>query len=79
MTINASNACGTFILESDGMGNNPQCGAFKITVNITVSSVELSINQTDCTDNGNGTYTAEYEATVNWNSTPCETGEMIDH
>jgi len=34
--ITSSNACGTFTLESDGTGLNPQCGAFKITVNIEV-------------------------------------------
>jgi len=38
ITITALNACGSFILESDGTGNNPQCGAFKITVNISVGS-----------------------------------------
>ena len=38
ITIDALNACGTFTLASDGTGNNPQCGAFKITVNIQVGS-----------------------------------------
>ena len=36
VTINTLTACGSFTLESDGAGNNPQCGAFKITVNIVV-------------------------------------------
>ena len=36
ITINSSTACGTFTLTSDGTGNNPQCGAFQITVNIEV-------------------------------------------
>ena len=28
--------CGSFVLMGDGMGNNPQCGAFVITVNIEI-------------------------------------------
>jgi hypothetical protein len=42
VTISSIGGCGTFILQSDGLGNNPQCGAFKITINIC----------TDCYDWG---------------------------
>jgi len=45
VTIDDLNACGSFILESDGTGNNPQCEAFKITVNITVNSLNVTDNQ----------------------------------
>ncbi len=51
ITIDALNACGTFTLESDGTGNNPQCGAFKITVNINVGNITapvIAANQTVC-------------------------------
>ncbi|GEM_PF-2195457 len=49
--ITALNACGTFTLESDGTGNNPQCGAFKITVNIEVENITAPVidgNQLVC-------------------------------
>jgi len=36
ITIDATTACGSFTLESDGTGNFSQCGAFKITINIQV-------------------------------------------
>jgi len=39
VTITSTNACGTFTLDSDGTGSNPQCGAFVITVNISVENV----------------------------------------
>jgi len=77
VTIDDLNACGSFILESDGTGNNPQCEAFKITVNITVNSLNVTVTQTSCTDN-NGTFTANYDAIINWNSEPCQAGEMIN-
>ncbi len=51
ISINNTSACGTFTLESDGSGKNPQCGAFKITVNILVGNVTAPIiagNQTVC-------------------------------
>ncbi len=49
--IDALTACGTFTLESDGTGNNPQCGAFKITVNIDVENITAPVidgNQLIC-------------------------------
>ena len=49
VTINSANACGTFTLESDGVGNNPQCGAFKITVNVTAESVMAPVIEGDQT------------------------------
>ena len=78
ITIDALTACGSFTLESNGTNNNSQCGAFTITVNITVNSLDLIISQTSCTDNGNGTFTTNYDAVVNWNSEPCQAGEMIN-
>ncbi len=78
VVINSTSACGTFTLASDGTGNSPQCGAFKITVNITVNSLDLTLTQTSCVDNNDGTFTTNYDATVNWNSQPCTSGEMID-
>ena len=43
ITIDALSACGTFTLSSDGMGNNPQCGAFTITVNLQVANVTAPV------------------------------------
>ena len=40
ITITAEEGCGTFTLEFDGTGNNPLCGAFVITVNISVGQVQ---------------------------------------
>jgi len=37
------NACGTFVLESDGSGDSAQCGAFKITVNFDVGNITASV------------------------------------
>ncbi len=51
VTIDALNACGSFTLSSDGVGNNPQCGAFRITVNVEVEDIStntISANQTIC-------------------------------
>ncbi len=49
VTITAPDACGIFTLESDGAGNNSQCGAFIITVNIKVETIEgLTTEQTIC-------------------------------
>ncbi|MEM6770363.1 MAG: hypothetical protein AAF597_07265, partial [Bacteroidota bacterium] len=39
VTISALDACGTFVLESDGTGPNARCGAFRIEVNISISTV----------------------------------------
>jgi len=47
VTIDSLNACGSFTLESDGTGNNARCGAFKITVNITVNKVTAAIVEAD--------------------------------
>jgi len=51
ITITSLMACGSFTLESDGVGNALQCGAFKITVNIEVinhPSVTLLPDSTIC-------------------------------
>ena len=51
VTINSLDACGTFTLASDGAGNNPQCGAFNITINIEVGNLTgpvISGNQLVC-------------------------------
>lgn len=51
ITVTALDGCGTFTLESDGLGNNPQCGAFVITVNVEVEEIAtntISGNQTVC-------------------------------
>ena len=39
VTVNAAGACGSFTLGSNGIGNNPQCGAFTITVNVEVGEM----------------------------------------
>ena len=77
--INALNACGTFTLQSDGTGNNPQCGAFRITVNIEVGNViapEVSGNQVVCEGGDPAAFTvttaASGSATLSyqWQSSP---------
>ncbi len=40
ITVTEEGACGSFGLASNGQGNNPQCGAYTITLNINV--IEIS-------------------------------------
>jgi len=47
VSIDSLTACGSFTLESDGTGTNPQCGAFKITVNISVNNVTAAVIEAD--------------------------------
>ena len=66
VTINSLNACGTFTLESDGTGSNPQCGAFSITVNISVGNVTASViagDQTICSGGNPAAFTVNTPAT----------------
>ena len=66
VTIDALNACGSFTLESDGTGNNPQCGAFKIEVNISVNVVTASVvaaDQTICLGDDPAAFTVTTPAT----------------
>jgi len=85
VTVNALNACGSFTLSSDGTGNNSQCGAFTITVNITVANVTSSLvagDQTVCTGQTPAAFTvttpASGSATIayQWqnSTTDCTTG-----
>ncbi|MEM6317577.1 MAG: SdrD B-like domain-containing protein [Bacteroidota bacterium] len=76
--IDALSACGSFTLQSDGTSSNAQCGAFSISININVSNIDLTVTQNSCTDNNDGTFTANYTAQVDWSSVPCEVGEMIN-
>lgn len=85
VTINAQNACGTFTLESDGTGKYAQCGAFKITVNISVGNITapiLSGNQTVCSGGDPATFAvttpASGSATISyqWQST---TDTLLDY
>jgi len=65
VTINALNACGSFILESDGVGNSLQCGAFKITVNIEVENITAPVivgNQTICENEDPAAFTTSTPA-----------------
>ena len=53
VTIDTDQACGKFILESDGTGANAQCGAFIIEVNISVAEPPAATAfaiQPSCTD-----------------------------
>ncbi len=71
-------ACGSFSLSSDGTATNNRCGAFSITVNIIFNSIDLTVSQSSCVDNLDGTFTANYDAVIDWNSVPCQVGEMIN-
>ena len=75
---NTAGACGSFVLESDGVGNTLQCGAFVITVNVIVASLEMTVTQTSCVDNNDGTFTANYDVVIDWSSAPCANGEVIN-
>ena len=85
ITIAAQHACGTFTLTSDGIGNNPQCGAFKITVNIETGTIVAPIiagDQTICLGEDPVAFTVSTPATgsntitYQWQSstTDCLTG-----
>ena len=85
ITINSLNACGTFTLDSDGTGNNPQCGAFTITVNIEVAEITAPViagGETICAGLNPAAFTATTPAagsgaiTYQWQSstTSCSTG-----
>lgn len=84
VTINALTACGSFTLESDGTGTNPQCGAFKITINISVNAVTASTiagDQSFCQEGDPDAFTITTPATgadltYQWQSstTDCTTG-----
>ena len=78
VTIDNPDACGTFVLESDGTGNTKQCGAFRITVNVSVSDVAITAAQTDCRHIGNDEFVADYDLTVTFNSLSCTPGEMLE-
>jgi len=78
LSINAQSGCGTYALNFDGTGNNAQCGAFTITVNVTIVDMEFTVNQTECTDNGNGTFTTSYDAVVDWAVESCGDAEIIN-
>ncbi len=76
--ITALNACGSFTLESDGVGGNPKCGAFKITINIGVGNITAPVvagNQTVCNGDDPAVFTTTTAAsgsntiTYQWQST----------
>ena len=51
-----ANGCGTFTLESDGLGNTNNCGAFKFTINICLEECPNSAvgNRVWLDENANG-------------------------
>ena len=85
IVINANNACAKFVLASNGIGNNPQCGAFNITLNIDVKAISnntISSAQTVCVGNNaahltaNATITTGGTLQYQWqkSTTDCNTG-----
>lgn len=84
ITIQSLDACGSFTLGSDGTGSTPQCGAFKIEVNISVNVVTASIvaaDQTVCVGGDPEAFTVTTPAvggtlSYQWqsSSTDCATG-----
>ena len=87
VTFDALSACGSFTLASDGTGNNAQCGAFKITVNISVSEVTASViaaDQTICEGADPAAFTVTTPAmggtlTYQWQSSPTDcTTNFVD-
>ena len=60
LTVNALDACGTFTLESDGVGDGNQCGAFRIEVNICVNACDWG----DLPDSSAATNTTDYQTLV---------------
>ncbi len=57
VTINELGSCGTFTLNSNGLGANNQCGAFFVTVNICAGCVDWG----DLPDTSAGTGPLNYE------------------
>ena len=78
VTIDAASGCGTFTLSSPGTAATNRCGAFTLTVHLTVQSLDMTVTQTDCTDTGNGTSTASYGAVVDFESDNCDGTTVID-
>ena len=69
VTVTASNACGSFTISSDGTGNNAQCEAFSITVNIsTLTQPTVSVNGDQTHSCPIGTFTALTATTTNADS-----------
>jgi len=82
VSFTTDDACGTFILASDGNGTHSQCGPFNITVNVAaVSSTAATISSdaTICTGESfmlTGTLSGNGSPTYQWQSstTSCTEG-----
>ncbi len=73
VTLNGAGGCATFVKSSDGIGNNLQCGAFEITLNVCFvvqsDAPEITVTENICNPNTPGAFSV---------TTACGTGSTIE-